>query len=87
MRSARFIFPLRGRTTAIAVRRGPAAVAGETPPAFAPKGAILKSHGEMIAGLSRSLKDGPPGRRRAAGLQGQSLTDLDRPARCSLQEI
>jgi len=37
------------------------------PPPFAPKGAILKSHGETIAGLSRLLKDGPAGRRVAAG--------------------
>jgi len=36
-------------------------------PTFAPKGAILKSHGETIAGLSRLLKDGPAGRRAAAG--------------------
>ncbi len=38
-----------------------------SPPTFAPKGAILRSHGETIAGLSRSLKAGPPGRRGAAG--------------------
>ena len=37
------------------------------PPAFAPKGAILKSHGETIAGLTKLLKDGPAGRRGAAG--------------------
>jgi len=37
------------------------------PPPFAPKGALLKSHGETIAGLSRLLKDGAPRRRRAAG--------------------
>jgi len=35
--------------------------------ASAPEGAILISHGETIAGLSRLLKDGPEGRRDAAG--------------------
>ncbi|AVG21540.1 hypothetical protein CVUC_14800 [Caulobacter vibrioides] len=30
------------------------------------KGAPLTSHGETIAGLSKSLKDRPPGGRRAA---------------------
>ncbi len=52
---------------------------------FASKGAILKSHGETIAGLERSLKDRPPGGRFAAAKP--SLTDLSRPARCSHQEI
>ena len=36
-------------------------------PTFAAKGVLLKSHGETIAGLDRLLKDGPPGRRSAAG--------------------
>ncbi len=55
MKSADLIFPLRGKTTAIAVRRGHAAVAVETPPAFAPKGAILESQGETIAEPLRTL--------------------------------
>jgi hypothetical protein len=48
------------------------------------KGALLTSHGETIAGLSRSLKDGFAA---ARGRRRRSLTDLDSPARCSLQEM
>ena len=49
------------------------------------KSALLTSHGEMIAGLIRPLKDGfaTASRRRMAS----SLTDLLSPARRSLQEI
>ncbi len=48
-------------------------------------GAILTSHGETIAGLSRSLKDGFAAAERPPG--GRSLTDLDSPARRGLQEM
>jgi hypothetical protein len=60
----------------------------EDPFSLAPKGAILKSHGETIAGLTRLLKDGPCGAaaERPVGDQCRR-TNLDRPARCCLQEI
>ena len=48
------------------------------------KGAILTSHGETIAGLTRSLKDGFAAAERPLG--ERSLTDLVSPARCCLQE-